>query len=138
MMLAMAITSDIEKALKTKEYSSIEELQKKLPLEIYNIVCEGQALEDMSTGKACATKPETAPFRTVPYVDSPPSYIELVEYHTEPQRMRCSPVTQYLCFVHRKQINYYLIGLVLTIVLISESYQIDPYRLYPKDCYIAY
>ena len=28
--------------------------------------CEGQALRDMSIGKACAAKPEAAPFWTAP------------------------------------------------------------------------
>jgi hypothetical protein len=37
-MLTTTILADIEKALKTKEYLIIEELKKRLPLELYNIV----------------------------------------------------------------------------------------------------
>jgi hypothetical protein len=37
-MLAAAILADIEKVLKTKEYPTIEELKKRLPPELYDIV----------------------------------------------------------------------------------------------------
>lgn len=36
-MLAASIALDIEKALRTKEYPSIKELEEKLPIEIRNI-----------------------------------------------------------------------------------------------------
>jgi hypothetical protein len=37
-MLAAAISADIEKVLKTKEYLTTEELKKRLPPELYDIV----------------------------------------------------------------------------------------------------
>ena len=42
---------------------------------------------------ACATKLGAVSFCTAPALDPSYSCIELVEYHSEPQRMRRSPVT---------------------------------------------